>query len=375
MHAIATPAPTLLFAIASDDVAQVNRVLESGDAGPNDQVEPQSALAFTLTNDQLHHKMEIVKALLAFGADPSDLKNPELNPPRRNVASGDGRGEAITQSPVLDNVDPATGYYITRAASPSTRRISQMIHRSFFRPLTKVRYDLVGQDCALGQLFRVLSMNVQLSSVAPTVILLRGPSGHGKIGSLLGIPTHIVNMTTLRSTHDLWQSFSMSPYKEIEKTEDEKALWSLLMPWELGRCSVKTGKRHIDVRNVIWLGTSNVGEDLVFDYDASRHNPETATTREEYIELISLLRPRVSAQSGASLLSRVTTVLPFVPFSRDENMAITAETLYSLGGDQVETMSPQDIESLISRALKSYLAVEGARSLYRAVSNKSIEFP
>ncbi|KIM86341.1 hypothetical protein PILCRDRAFT_816275 [Piloderma croceum F 1598] len=404
IHAIATPAPTLLFAIASDNVAQVNRVLESGDAGPNDQVGPQSALAFTLTNDKLHHKMEIVKALLAFGADPSDLKNPELNPPQRNVALGDGRGEAITESPVLDNVDPATRYYITRAASPSTRRISQMIHRSFFRPLTKVRYDLVGQDCALEQLFRVLSMNAQLSSVAPTVILLCGPSGHGKsmlarkFGSLLGIPTHTVNMTTLRSTHDLWQSFSMSPYEEpstvtlaqflmhnegkrcvvvldeIEKTEDEKALWSLLMPWELGRCSVEAGKRHIDVRNVIWLGTSNVGEDLVFDYDASRHNPETATTREEYIELISLLRPRVSARLGASLLSRVTTVLPFVPFSQDEKMAITAEALYSLGGDQVETMSPQDIESLISRALKSYLPVEGARSLYRAVSNQLIEF-
>jgi hypothetical protein len=110
IHAIATPAPTLLFAIASDNVAQVNRVLESGDAGPNDQVGPQSALAFTLTNDKLHHKMEIVKALLAFGADPSDLKNPELNPPQRNVALGDGRGEAITESPVLDNVDPATRY-------------------------------------------------------------------------------------------------------------------------------------------------------------------------------------------------------------------------------------------------------------------------
>jgi hypothetical protein len=29
----------------------------------------------------------------------------------------------------------------------------------------------------------------------------------------LDIPTHTVNMTTLRSTHDLWQSYSMSPYE------------------------------------------------------------------------------------------------------------------------------------------------------------------
>jgi hypothetical protein len=33
------------------------------------------------------------------------------------------------------------------------------------------------------------------------------------VGSLLDIPTHTVNMTTLRSTHDLWQSYSMSPYE------------------------------------------------------------------------------------------------------------------------------------------------------------------
>lgn len=76
-------------------------------------------------------------------------------------------------------------------------------------------------------------------SVAPIVVLLCGPSGHGKsllarkcgsirsffnlrmltycvaiaVGSLLDVPTHTVNMTTLRSTHDLWQSHSMSPYE------------------------------------------------------------------------------------------------------------------------------------------------------------------
>lgn len=33
------------------------------------------------------------------------------------------------------------------------------------------------------------------------------------VGSLLEVPTHTVNMTTLRSTHDIWQSYSMSPYE------------------------------------------------------------------------------------------------------------------------------------------------------------------
>lgn len=185
MHAIATPPPTLLFAIASDDVKQVRRVLESGKASPNDYVGPQSALAFTLTNDKLKNKVEIVKALLAFGADPSALNNPELNPPQRpgsslsNHASVDAEDEEsrdglAPQSTLLEGMDPATRYYVARADAPSTRRTSQLIHRSFFRPLTRVRYDLIGQDCALEQLFRVLSMHSQQLSVAPIVVLLCG---------------------------------------------------------------------------------------------------------------------------------------------------------------------------------------------------------
>lgn len=107
-----------------------------------------------------------------------------------------------------------------------------------------MRYDLVGQDCVLEQLFRVLSIQSRGLSVAPIVVLLCGPSGHGKsllarkctlfwlrlvdiawmrrltmscchllVGFLLDVPTHTVNVTTLKSTHDLWQSHSMSPYE------------------------------------------------------------------------------------------------------------------------------------------------------------------
>lgn len=71
-------------------------------------------------------------------------------------------------------------YYVERADAPHTRRTSALIHRSFFRPLARVRYELIGQDCVLEQLFRVLSMQSRGLSVAPIVVLLCGPSGHGK---------------------------------------------------------------------------------------------------------------------------------------------------------------------------------------------------
>ena len=95
---------------------------------------------------------------------------------------------------------------------------------------------------------------------------------------------------------DLVLKISPSP-QEIEKTK-EKALWSLLMPWELGRCAFEASKRHVDVRNVIWLGTSNIGHDLVFQHQETRSNPEQLMSREEYIKLMALLRPKMSKQLG-----------------------------------------------------------------------------
>ncbi|TFK54692.1 P-loop containing nucleoside triphosphate hydrolase protein [Heliocybe sulcata] len=411
---VPTPKPTLMFAIASDDVDEVKRVLDSGEAGPNEQVGPQSALAFVLTNERLKNKIGIVKELLKHGADPGALRSVESNPPE--VGGGEEEEEEVVMlSPpretTLEGMDPATRYYISMADNTDTRRASALIHRSFFRPLARVRYDIIGQDRALEQLFRVLSMNSQSFSVAPLVVLLCGPSGHGKsllarkFGSLLEVPTHTVNMTTLRSTHDIWQSHSMNPYEEpssstlaeflidnerkrcvvvldvllilqeIDKTEDEKFLLSLLMPWELGRCSPEAGRRHIDVRKVIWIGTSNIGHDLVFAHEAERAAPYSKLSRDEYVELMKQLRPVVSDRLGPSLISRVTTVLPFVPFTEDEKMAIAAEALFTLGKDIIQSLTPETVEGLIRRALEDYLSDEGARCLYRSVSTLLLDLP
>ncbi len=157
-------------------------------------------------------------------------------------------------------------YFIERAGTTHTKRSFALIQRSFFRPLTRVRYELIGQDRALEQLFRVLSMRSRELTVAPIVVLLCGMNSYSSIlikqncsrsqwawqefacsevyvssstffhklrivfplvGSLLDVPTHTVNMTTLRSSHDLWQSYSMSPY-EVRLSFFDKAILLLL---------------------------------------------------------------------------------------------------------------------------------------------------
>jgi hypothetical protein len=211
---------SLIFAIASDDANSVHHVLEHGHTDPNESMGPQSALAFALTNESLAHKLDIVKALLAYGADPTALRNPILNPPLRNTSASD---DLILLSPppttTLEVMDPAMRYvpvpalvlrdvhmyyagryYVSRAEAPQTRRISKLLQQSLFRPLARVRYEIIGQDHVFEQLFTVLNQHSKTHSTAPLVILLcgrcirislrreqsnkeissTGPSGHGK---------------------------------------------------------------------------------------------------------------------------------------------------------------------------------------------------
>lgn len=128
-------------------------------------------------------------------------------------------------------------YYLSRASAPQSAQ-SMALRRSVYQPLARIRFDFVGQDRALEQLYWVLGMHSQQHMVNPLVVMCCGPSGHGKsllarkcefvaltiginldtnssvskVGSLLDVPTHTVNMTILKSSHDLWQCPTMSPY-------------------------------------------------------------------------------------------------------------------------------------------------------------------
>ena len=175
LQPVVTPRPTLMFAIASDDVEQVRQVLESGEANPNDSFGPQSALAFTLTNDKLTKKLDIVKTLLSYGADPATAKKiePSNSSPSESQAPEEST-DLVPESTVMNGMDLATRYYVDRADAAHTQQSSALIHRSFFRPLTRVRYELIGQDRALEQLFRILSMHSRQFAIAPIVVMLCG---------------------------------------------------------------------------------------------------------------------------------------------------------------------------------------------------------
>lgn len=105
---------------------------------------------------------------------------------------------------------------------------------------------------------------------------------------------YVIDLSNSRSDSDTFI------FQEIDKVIDEKTLFSLLMPWELGRCSFVAGQRHVNARNVIWIATANTGHRLVFDHQAERTDPDAPMDRKEYIDLINLLRPDVTNCLGVS---------------------------------------------------------------------------
>jgi hypothetical protein len=66
-------------------------------------------------------------------------------------------------------------------------------------------------------------------------------------------------------------------------------------------------------------------------------------------------------------------VLPFVPFTTEEKMAIASEALFALADDAARTLPAATVEKLVKDSLQSYVPTEGARSLYRAVSTQLLD--
>lgn len=77
----------------------------------------------------------------------------------------------------------------------------------------------------------------------------------------------------------------------------------------------------------------------------------------------------------ASILSRVTTILPFLPFTEVEKIAIGTEAALSHQEFMSVPFSSSEIESLVRRAVKdvNFVEAEGARSLYRVVETHMIK--
>ncbi|KAG8911700.1 hypothetical protein FRC00_005980, partial [Tulasnella sp. 408] len=416
--ASAVAKPLLFFAIASDDVKEVERLLSSGEANANDRAGPDDlpALLFTMGNEGLKNKNEIIKTLLAYGADPSVLQqfNGHANRPSTSSHPSTGSQSSVddeedanrrdsvmtvrpdgskSPSPIPRRVsrqitmgmNPEIDYYLTRVTEMPEKQLDAL-RQAGFDPLARMPFRMIGQDLVLQELLRVLARHSARGSSSPVSIIFAGPSGHGKsflsrsIGELLRIPAHTVNMTNLRTQDEFLQARSLTSkngeislaaflsanegkrcaviLEEIEKVADKSASNTLLMPWELGK--LNTTARQYDTSHVIWISTSNAGEDIVFDFERDRE--DRPCDRKEYLDLATRIRRKLIESLGASLVSRITTVLPFLAFTHAEKLALAYQSLPSDA-----SLPKEELDTLLDAILDDYIPSEGVRSIQRAV--------
>lgn len=78
----------------------------------------------------------------------------------------------------------------------------------------------------------------------------------------------------------------------------------------------------------------------------------------------------------ASIVSRVQGVLPFLPFTRDEQRALASEMLDKLASQEDDPptaastwLTTSIAEEIVDMAIQDYMEREGARSIHRAVQD------
>lgn len=154
------------------------------------------ALVFSLTNSALKNKTEIVKTLLAHGADPSvvqHLVSPSdasgegktSQPNSRTEGGASGSDEPGDDSPLAhrlrQSINPAIRYYLSRPGATTQTQLAAL-QGGQYDQLLGARFYLVGQDLALDEMMRAVASHARRSEKGKESLslVLSGPSGHGK---------------------------------------------------------------------------------------------------------------------------------------------------------------------------------------------------
>ncbi|GJJ12328.1 hypothetical protein Clacol_006569 [Clathrus columnatus] len=171
--------PQLLFAIASDKPEIVEDLLASGISSVDEMADSGTdLLEFTVSNENLKNKTQIVKTLLKYGADPAVLSAQE---PQAPIDLHSKQGTGSSGAMVKKHMNAAMEYFLTRQSLDlDSKPTLQALEQSSFAPLAKARFDIIGQDRVLDEFYRVVGVHSQRKSRNALVILLCGASGHGK---------------------------------------------------------------------------------------------------------------------------------------------------------------------------------------------------
>ncbi|KAL8687834.1 MAG: hypothetical protein Q9218_006101 [Villophora microphyllina] len=424
--------PILFFAVERNDPELVRLLCRAG-ADPTQTTErpslPLLAYCIISAEYELSDTNDCLSASLAMGTSPYDIPQDMwcdyIKAPKKQSYEA---GTAMTTHPwctidvrgaLCRNFNLLQRYWCKVASllPHKTPRQKQVAAAFDLTPLFEIPYQIISQPLAAKLVQEWLTSHALHHVDTPLVLLFTGPSGHGKtelamrMGQLLSVPFLKIDCTQMTRESDLfgarapyqgWEAGSqlnsfLSDHSgkkavvfldEFEKTTAD-IHESLLLIFDEGFYKDRRthDKKQLDLSQIIWVLASNLGDQIIH-----KHWNEHLADKADYYQLITnsidvlqyQLERNFYTTLGAPLTGRLSAIIPFLPFSKEERAVTTYKFMRKLFN---ETRKPINVaEKHLARHLylkfhddgligsfvadKYYFPELGARSLSKAVNTQ-----
>ncbi|KAG9761526.1 P-loop containing nucleoside triphosphate hydrolase protein, partial [Aureobasidium melanogenum] len=326
----------------------------------------------------------IIALLLSYGADPhcvpeymwsTYIKTPTKEYSKDNhvhpLAAWVKKQHRLV---LVETLNLTIRYHLNRASLTklATSRQRQLARLIGCPRILHLPFHIVGQDHTLEVVMNKILAYDAMNRKRPLVLAFAGLSGHGKtelatsLGSLLG--TDICNVDMSKTHHVMSLFGAAAPYygsdegsplnnylashtgekcvvflDEFDKTTKE-VRESLLTILDTGVGMDLRTNTITDVTKSVWILASNKGDDLISKfYNKNLKGKSDREKRQVSIKPLQhdLYRLFIEAYTPA-VTGRISSFLPFFPFSREEAGVINHKFLRSLG-DKIR--QPIDLHS------------------------------